>query len=76
MLRDGMLLAGLGVVFGIAGAAYLTRFLRKLLFGVEPIDWATFTGVALVLVATAMLASYLPARRATKADPMLALRAE
>jgi len=76
VLRHGVLLAAAGVAIGIASAAYLTRYLQRLLFGVAPVDWATFGVVALVLTATALLASYLPARRATRADPVLALRSE
>ena len=76
VLRHGVLLAALGVVIGVASALYLTRFLQRLLFGVAPMDWMVFSAVALTLVATALLASYLPARRATRADPVLALRSE
>jgi putative ABC transport system permease protein len=76
VLRHGIMLATLGVALGIAGAMYLTRFLQRLLFGVAPVDWATFSAVAAILAATALLASYLPARRATRADPVSALRSE
>ena len=76
VLRHGMVLAGLGVGLGLAAAVYLTRFLRRLLFGVAPLDWPTFVGVAAVLTLTAIVASYLPARRATRADPVLALKTE
>src|SRR6185503_20115196 len=76
VLRHGVLLASLGVVIGLAGAMYLTRFLQRLLFGVAPVDWVTFSVVAAILALTALLASYLPARRATRADPVLALKSE
>jgi len=76
VLRHGLALAVFGVAIGVAGSLYLTRFLQRLLFGVAPSDWITFSTVALILSATALLASYLPARRATRADPVSALRAE
>jgi len=76
VLRHGVVLATLGVGIGVASALYLTRFLQRLLFGVAPIDWGTFSAVALILVATALVASYVPARRATRADPVSALRSE
>lgn len=76
ILRDGMLLALIGVGVGLAGAVVLTRVMTSLLFGVRPTDIATFAIVALSLLGTALLASYLPARRATKVDPLTALRYE
>ena len=65
-----------GVAAGLAGALYCSRFLETLLFGVQPRDPATFAGVALVFLTVAALACYLPARRATRIDPVVALRAE
>ena len=76
VLRRAMLLAVVGVGIGVAGAALVTRYLTSLLFGVKPIDVMTFVGVALVLVAVALIASLIPARRATKVDPLNALRYE
>ncbi len=76
VLRRGMLLTLVGVVVGLAGAIALTRFLSTLLFGVAPTDPLTFAAVSLLLVIVAFLASYIPARRATRVDPMIALRYE
>ena len=76
VLRQGVLLTAAGITLGLIGAAVGTRLLQGLLFGVTPLDTATFTAVSLTLLLVATLASYLPARRATKVDPMLALRSE
>ncbi|HEV2349238.1 MAG TPA: ABC transporter permease [Terriglobia bacterium] len=76
VLREGMLLAGIGITAGISGALALTRFLRSLLFEITPTDPPTFIGVSVILTAVVLLASYIPARRATKVDPMVALRHE
>jgi putative ABC transport system permease protein len=70
------LLALGGVVLGVAGAIVVTRYLESLLFGVKPIDVITFAAVALGLVLVALVASLIPARRATKVDPLTALRYE
>jgi putative ABC transport system permease protein len=76
VLRQGMLLAVLGVGIGIAGAVALTGLLKSLLFEVPPTDVLTFSGVGLTLLVAAALASYLPARRAAAVDPNVALRAD
>ncbi|HEY7028192.1 MAG TPA: hypothetical protein VH438_11325, partial [Gemmatimonadales bacterium] len=66
----------IGVVLGAVGAAIAGRALGKLLYGITPTDPVTFAAVALLLTAIAAIACYLPARRATRVDPMVALRAE
>jgi putative ABC transport system permease protein len=76
VLRQDILLVGAGIGIGLVGAFALTRLLTRFLFGVRPTDPVTFGTVAALLVAVAMLASLLPARRATKVDPMVALRYE
>ena len=76
VLRQGMELTGAGIVVGLAGAALLTRVMASLLFGVSTTDLATFSVVPIVLIATAALASYIPARRATRVNPVTALRDE
>ena len=74
MLRDGLRLTGLGVALGLPLAYLLSRLIRSLLFGTAAADPLTFGGVALLLLAVAAVASYLPARRATRVDPLVALR--
>jgi len=76
VVARGVALVLAGVALGIVGAVALTRFMGALLFGVTPTDPATYVAVAVILVGAALLASYLPARRATRVDPILALRAE
>jgi ABC-type antimicrobial peptide transport system permease subunit len=76
MTGHGVRLTALGIVLGAFAAWGLTRVLASALFGVTPTDPVTFAGMALLLAFVASLASYIPARRATKADPMLVLRTE
>jgi predicted permease len=73
---QGIRVTAVGLAAGIAGGLALTRFLSSLLFGLKATDLATFSAVSLILIAVAVLASYIPARRATKIDPMVALRHE
>jgi predicted permease len=76
VLRQGMELTGAGVVLGLIGAAALTRVMASLLFDLSTMDLLTFSTVPLVLIGSALLASYVPARRATRVDPVVALRDE
>ncbi len=76
VIREGMLLAGAGIIVGVGGGLALTRFMRSLLFEVKPTDPATFVGVAVVLAIVAVAACWIPARRAMKIEPMEALRYE
>jgi predicted permease len=76
VLRQGLGVALVGVAIGIAGALGATQLLSKMLFGVSPADPLTFAGVAVALIACALLACYVPAWRATRVDPMVALRYE
>ncbi len=76
ILSHGMKMALSGVAFGLVAALGLTRLLAKMLYGVSPTDPATFTAIALLLVAVALLACFVPAWRATKVDPLIALRHE
>jgi predicted permease len=76
VLGEGLLLASIGIAIGIAGALALTRFLRSLLFEIKPTDPATFIAAAILLTLVALAACYIPARRAMRVDPMIALRYE
>ncbi|HVO99748.1 MAG TPA: ABC transporter permease [Bryobacteraceae bacterium] len=76
VVRRGMELAGVGILLGLAGAFALTRLMASLLFGIGATDHATFSVVSLILAAIALLATYVPAWRATEVDPMMVLREE
>jgi putative ABC transport system permease protein len=76
VLYQGIKLAGAGIVLGLAGAYALTRLMKALLFEVSPTDPATFVSIALLLAGVALLACFVPARRATKVDPLTSLRHE
>jgi predicted permease len=76
VLRQALVLVLIGIGLGLGGAFALTRVLTSLLFGVSTTDGLTFVGLSLVLAAVALLASYLPARRAARVDPLVALRCE
>jgi ABC-type antimicrobial peptide transport system permease subunit len=73
-LRHGLVLTGIGIAIGLGAAAGLTRVLTSLLFDVRPLDPLTYVAVALLLMAATLLASYVPAHRASRVDPALALR--
>ena len=74
MLRQGMAPVGLGAALGLAGSLLASRGLRALLYGVSPADPISLAGASLTLLSVAALACYLPARRASRVDPLVALR--
>jgi putative ABC transport system permease protein len=76
VIRQGMVTTVVGVIVGVLGAVAATRLISSQLYGVEATDPATFVTVSLVLVGISVLASYVPARRATRVDPLIALRSE
>ena len=76
IMLHGLRVTLVGVGAGLAGAFALTRFMRNLLFGIDAADPATFATVSLLLTAIALAASYFPARRAARIDPMVSLRSE
>jgi hypothetical protein len=76
VLRKGLILTTIGIAVGLIGAAAATRVLQGMLFGITPLDPKTFLAVAVLFGLVTTLASYVPARRATKVDPMVALRSE
>ena len=75
-VRQGGRVALLGVIGGALAAALLTRYIQTLLFGVGRLDLIAFAGMSAIMLAVAILASYIPARRASRVDPVVALRAE
>jgi putative ABC transport system permease protein len=76
VLRQGLLLTIIGMGIGLAGAIALTRYIEGMLYGVKPLDPLTYVAVVALFAAVTSIASYLPARRATRIDPMTALRYE
>jgi len=76
ILREGMTLAGIGLVLGSGGAYFVGRAMQSIFYDVGAIDLRAFSGVAAILLGAAMLACYVPAVRASKVDPMQALREE
>jgi putative ABC transport system permease protein len=76
VITEGLSRALVGIGIGLLTAAALTRLLSRMLFGVSPVDPLTFIAVPAILLAVAVVASWLPARRATRVDPMVALRGE
>lgn len=76
VMRQGGTLVTAGIMLGVAGAFAVTRYLEGMLFGLTPLDPATYAAVAIGFASVAMLASYVPARRATRVDPVVALRYE
>jgi putative ABC transport system permease protein len=76
VLREGFLLSAAGLIVGLLGALILARTMQSTLYGVGSMDFGAFIAVAIVLLASALIACYVPARRAAKVDPMVALRYE
>jgi putative ABC transport system permease protein len=75
-LGEGMRIVVIGLASGLVGAAIMTRFFRSMLFGVAPADPITFVSVSAILAGVALFACYIPAKRATRVDPLVALREE
>jgi ABC-type antimicrobial peptide transport system permease subunit len=75
-LRHGLVLTSVGIMLGIGATLFVTRLMSALLFGVTPMDPVTYAAASALLATVALLATYLPARRAARVDPMVALRCE
>jgi ABC-type antimicrobial peptide transport system permease subunit len=76
VLRKGAVLAGIGILLGLAGSVALSRFLQGMLFAVGPFDLVTFVGLSAAVMGVALLAAFIPAMRALRVDPVVALKAE
>ena len=76
ILGKGLVLTLIGIGIGLVGAWGITRVMQSMLFGISTTDWVTFTGVALFLMLVGLIATAIPARRAIKIDPLVALRYE
>jgi len=76
IVGKGLMLTLIGIGIGLVGAFGLTRVMQTLLFGISTTDWVTFTGVALFVTVVGLIATAIPARRAIKVDPLVALRYE
>jgi putative ABC transport system permease protein len=76
VLRQTLVLTAIGIGLGLAGASAVTRYLRGMLFGLTPLDPGTFIGVAVLFAIVAAVAASIPAHRATKVDPLIALRTD
>jgi putative ABC transport system permease protein len=76
VIGQGMVIAAIGVALGLAGGAAVSRVLSVALYGVNPIDPLSFGAAAILLLSVALLANYIPAKRATRIDPIIALRYE
>ena len=76
LLRHGLVLTAIGIAIGLGAAAGVTRVMASLLFNVSPVDPLTYIAVALLLAIATLLASYVPARRISRVDPAVAIRAD
>ena len=76
IIGDGVILAGVGLALGLIGAYFVGRAMQSVLFGVQALDFSAFASVAIVLLAAAILACFLPARRAASVEPIRVLRTE